>query len=248
MTLDLAKKTSTEGKTEESVAVLNAAIAKAEEMLASGNALQEELDAMVAELKAAIEGLKDETVVEVNKDELLKLIKKAEGYDLTKYTPVTVEGLKTALTGAKTVYDNPKATQKEVDSAYTSLQQAIFALRLIPNKDALEDLLKETEKLDFSLYTAESAEAVQKAYDKALAVFNDENADQAAVDKAAKELKVAKDNLKLKDNSNKQPSKDQKPAKTGDNMSTGAVVGIVVVAVLAIGAIVGVIISKKRKK
>ena len=248
VTLDLAKKTSTEGKTEESVAVLNAAIAKAEEMLASGNALQEELDAMVAELKAAIEGLKDETVVEVNKDELLKLIKKAEGYDLTKYTPVTAEGLKTALTGAKTVYDNPKATQKEVDSAYTSLQQAIFALRLIPNKDALEDLLKETEKLDYSLYTAESAEAVQKAYDKALAVFNDENADQAAVDKAAKELKVAKDNLKLKDNSNKQPSKDQKPAKTGDNMSTGAVVGIVVVAVLAIGAIVGVIISKKRKK
>ena len=31
-------------------------------------------------------------------------------------------------------------------------------------------------------------------------------------------------------------------------MSTGAVVGIVVVAVLAIGAIVGVVISKKRKK
>ena len=29
---------------------------------------------------------------------------------------------------------------------------------------------------------------------------------------------------------------------------TGAIVGIVVVAVLAIGAIVGVIISKKRKK
>ena len=252
VTLDLAKKTSTEGKTEESVAVLNAAIAKAEEMLASGNALQEELDAMVAELKAAIEGLKDETVVEVNKDELLKLIKKAEGYDLTKYTPVTVEGLKTALTGAKTVYDNPKATQKEVDSAYTSLQQAIFALRLIPNKDALEDLLKETEKLDFSLYTAESAEAVQKAYDKALAVFNDENADQAAVDKAAKDLKVAKDNLKAKDEPDKKPSEDkksdQKAAKTGDNMSTGAVVGIVVVAVLAIGAIVGVIISKKRKK
>ena len=202
VTLDLAKNTSTEGKTEESVAVLNTAIAKAEKLLASGNVLQEELDAMVAELKAAIEGLKDEVVVEVDKAKLLEMIKKAEGYDLTKYTPVTVEGLKAALAGAKTVYDNPKATQKEVDSAYTSLQQAIFALRLIPNKDALEDLLKETEKLDFSLYTAESAEAVQKAYDKALAVFNDENADQAAVDKAAKELKVAKDNLKLKDNSN----------------------------------------------
>ena len=252
VTLDLAKKTSTEGKTEESVAVLNAAIEKAEELLASGNALQEELDAMVAELKAAIEGLKDESVVEVDKAKLLEMIKKAEGYDLTKYTPVTAEGLRTALAGAKTVYDNPKATQEEVDSAYTSLQQAIFALRLIPNKDALEDLLKETEKLDFSLYTAESAEAVQKAYDKALAVFNDENADQAAVDKAAKDLKVAKDNLKAKAEPDKKPSEDkksdQKAAKTGDNMSTGAIVGIVVVAVLAIGAIVGVVISKKRKK
>ena len=248
VTLDLAKKTSTEGKTEESVAVLNAAIAKAEEMLATGNALQEDIDKMIEELKAAINGLEDEVVVEVDKAQLLEMIKKAESYDLTKYTPVTAEGLRTALAGAKTVYDNPKATQEEVDSAYRSLRQAIFDLRLIPDKSALEDLIKETEKLDFSLYTAESAEAVQKAYKRALAVFNDENADQAAVDKAAKELKVAKDNLKLKDNSNKQPSKDQKPAKTGDNMSTGAVVGIVVVAVLAIGAIVGVVISKKRKK
>ena len=215
VTLDLAKNTSTEGKTEESVAVLNTAIAKAEKLLASGNVLQEELDAMVAELKAAIEGLKDEVVVEVDKAKLLEMIKKAEGYDLTKYTPVTVEGLKAALAGAKTVYDNPKATQKEVDSAYTSLQQAIFALRLIPNKDALEDLLKETEKLDFSLYTAESAEAVQKAYDKALAVFNDENADQAAVDKAAKDLKVAKDNLKAKDEPDKKPSEDKKYRSEG---------------------------------
>ena len=131
------------------------------------------------------------------------MIKKAEGYDLTKYTPVTVEGLKAALAGAKTVYDNPKATQKEVDSAYTSLQQAIFALRLIPNKDALEDLLKETEKLDFSLYTAESAEAVQKAYDKALAVFKMRMQIRTVVDKAAKDLKVAKDNLKAKDEPDK---------------------------------------------
>ena len=248
VTLDLAKKTSTEGKTEETVAVLNAAIEKAEALLKSENVLQEELDAMVAELKAAIEGLKDETVVEVNKDELLKLIEKAEGYDLTKYTPVTVEGLNAALAGAKKVYDNPKATQEEVDSAYESLRQAIFDLRLIPNKDALEELIKETEKIDFSLYTAESAEAVQKAYSRAVAVLNDKNADQAAVDKAAKDLKVAKDNLKAKPAPDTKPSEEQKSAKTGDNMSTGAIVGIVVVAVLAIGAIVGVIVSKKRKK
>ncbi len=112
--------------------------------------------------------------------------------------------------------------------------------------------IKETEKIDLSLYTAESAEAVQKAYSRAVAVFNDENADQAAVDKAAKDLKVAKDNLKAKAAPSTKPSEEQKSnqksAKTGDNMSTGVVVGIVVVAVLAIGAIVGVVVSKKRKK
>lgn len=255
VTLDLAKETSTEGKTEESVAILNAAIEKAETLLKTENVLQEEMEAMVAELKAAIEGLKDEVVVEVDKSDLLELIKKAEGCDLTKYTPVTVEGLKTALVGAKEVYDNPDATQKEVDSAYQSLHQAIFGLRLIPNKDALEELIKETEKIDFSLYTEESAATVQKAYNRAKAVFEDKNAVQEEVDKAEKELKVAKDNLVLKDDEDKTPSKDQntgassnqKPVQTGDNMSTGALAGIVVAAVLAMGAIAGVMFSKKRK-
>ena len=255
VTLDLAKETSTEGKTEESVAILNAAI-EAETLLKTENVLQEEMEAMVAELKAAIEGLKDEVVVEVDKSDLLELIKKAEGCDLTKYTPVTVEGLKTALVGAKEVYDNPDATQKEVDSAYQSMHQAIFGLRLIPNKDALEELIKETEKIDFSLYTEESAATVQKAYNRAKAVFEDKNAVQEEVDKAEKELKVAKDNLVLKDDEDKTPSKDQntgassnqKPVQTGDNMSTGALAGIVVAAVLAMGAIAGVMFSKKRKK
>ena len=74
-----------------------------------------------------------------------------------------------------------------------SLRQAIFDLRLIPDKSALEELIKETEKLDFSLYTVESAAAVQKAYSKAVKVFNNVNADQAEVDKAVKELKIAKE-------------------------------------------------------
>ena len=149
------------------------------------------------------------------------LIKKAESYDLAKYTSITAEGLKIALTGAKAVYDNPKATQEEVDSTYVSLRQAIFDLRLIPDKSALEELIKETEKLDFSLYTVESAAAVQKAYGKAVKVFNNVNADQAEVDKAVKELKIAKENLKLSDNADKKPTTQSgdgkdKVAKTGD--------------------------------
>lgn len=105
------------------------------------------------------------------------------------------------------------------------------------------------------MYTEESAATVQKAYNRAKAVFEDKNAVQEEVDKAEKELKVAKDNLVLKDDEDKTPSKDQntgassnqKPVQTGDNMSTGALAGIVVAAVLAMGAIAGVMFSKKRK-
>ncbi len=45
-------------------------------MIAGEDTLQEDLDAMVEELTAAIEGLEDKE--EVNKEKLLKLINKAE--------------------------------------------------------------------------------------------------------------------------------------------------------------------------
>ena len=130
----VAKGVSTEGKTEESVAVLEAAIAKAERMIEEANTLQEDLDAMIIELQDAIDGLEDKVVIEVNKDKLLELIGKAQAYDLTKYTKITADGLKVALEGAQGVYDNTEAVQEEVDSAYESLREAIFNLRKIPNK------------------------------------------------------------------------------------------------------------------
>lgn len=185
----IAKATSTEGKTEESVAILNAAIAKAEAMIAGEDTLQEDLDAMVEELTAAIEGLEDKE--EVNKEKLLKLINKAENYDLSKYTELTADGLKAALEGAKAVYGNTAAVQEEVDSAYSSLQQAIFNLRKIPDKSELEELLGNVKTMDLSAYSAEAVSAVKAAIAVAEEVMADGNADQTKVDAAVKALQDA---------------------------------------------------------
>ena len=52
-----------------------------------------------------------------------------------------------ALDAAKAVLDDEKATQEQVEHAFVNLQNAIFNLRLIPNKDKLEELLSKAEIL-----------------------------------------------------------------------------------------------------
>ena len=125
------------------------------------------------------------------------------------------------------------------------------------DKDAAQkyydDCLAYYEKDD---YTADSWKVYAEAMDDLKAALADEDISkedlQAAVDAVAKAVEglekagTAAPDPKPEEKPGQKPQ--QEPAKTGDNMSTGAVVGIVVVAVLAIGAIVGVVISKKRKK
>ncbi|MFQ7356757.1 MAG: hypothetical protein ACLROG_19640 [Coprococcus phoceensis] len=48
---------------------------------------------------------------------------------------------------AQSVYDNQEATQEQVNAAYDTLLQAIFGLRLIPDKSKLEELLKKPKEL-----------------------------------------------------------------------------------------------------
>ena len=221
----VAKGVSTEGKTEESVAVLEAAIAKAERMIEEANTLQEDLDAMIIELQDAIDGLEDKVVIEVNKDKLLELIGKAQAYDLTKYTKITADGLKVALEGAQGVYDNTEAVQEEVDSAYESLREAIFNLRKIPNKDELQNLVNSVKAMDLGVYTVKTASAVKAAYANAVAVLNDDNATEDEVKAAVAALNTAVDKLAVKPGEDKVTStddgKDKSKADGGKVASTG---------------------------
>ena len=66
-----------------------------------------------------------------DKSLLEELINQAEGLNAINYTKATFDGLTKALDEAKAVFENPNATQKEVDSAKTTLEKAIAGLQTV---------------------------------------------------------------------------------------------------------------------
>ena len=200
--VDAAKGLNEKLYTEKSWAVFEDALTKAEAVLADTNALQEEIDAAREALQKAMDQL---VKVPVDKSKLQTLVEKSKKYEdkLKEYTPETGEIFKGALDYAREILANKDATQEEVDAAYNALQNAIFGLRLIPDKDKLDDLIKEAEKTDFEKYTEESGAVLRTAIANAKAVFADENATETDVKNAEKELKTAMKGLKVASNDEK---------------------------------------------
>ena len=200
--VDAAKGLNEKLYTEKSWAVFEDALTKAEAVLADTNALQEEIDVAREALQKAMDQL---VKVPVDKSKLQTLVEKSKKYEdkLKEYTPETGEIFKGALDYAREILANKDATQEEVDAAYNALQNAIFGLRLIPDKDKLDDLIKEAEKTDFEKYTEESGAVLRTAIANAKAVFADENATETDVKNAEKELKTAMKGLKVASNDEK---------------------------------------------
>ena len=200
--------------TEESVKAFRAALEEAVELLKDENALQYELDAAQQKLQEAMEGL---TIISVDKSKLAKAVKEAQKYveKLNEYTPQSAELFQGALDAAKAVLDDEKATQEQVEHAFVNLQNAIFNLRLIPNKDKLEELLSKAENIDLSLYTEESGNVLKAAIADAKAIFEDENATEKQVAYASDLLAKAMDGLKTAES--KEPTDDKKPSAEQGN-------------------------------
>ena len=92
------------------------------------NATQEQVDNAYNQLVKAYLDLR----LIPDKSLLEELINKAEGLNVANYTKATFDGLTKALNEAKAVYENPNATQKEVDSAKATLEKAINNLEVTP--------------------------------------------------------------------------------------------------------------------
>ena len=162
----------------------------AKELLKDENALQAEIDAAHEALQAAMEAL---VLKPIDTKKLEKLIADSKQYEdnINKYTSDSAKAFTAALEGARAVLTGDKLTQEAVDSAYTTLRNAVFGLREIPNKDKLGELLGKVKAMDLSVYSEATASAVKAAYAKATAVFEDENADQKKVDAAVAALEEA---------------------------------------------------------
>ena len=91
------------------------------------NAMQEEVNNAYKELVTAFLNLR----LIPDKSLLEDLINQANGLDSANYTKASFDGLTKALNEAKAVYENPNATQKEVDSAKATLEKAIAGLQTV---------------------------------------------------------------------------------------------------------------------
>ncbi len=207
--------------TEESVKVLEAALKLAEEVFADGeNALKVDIDNALKELEKAQAGLKRRPV---DKTKLAALIAEGEGYleEADKY--LSVEDLRTSLASAKEVYGRDDVTQGEINAAYGALLQAIFGLREVPNKEALKDLITAVKAIDLSAYSDTSAKAVKAALAAAIAVYEDDTADQEEVDVAVEALNAAVEALKTSGDEKGSADTSDDTNKNGSNESDNKV-------------------------
>lgn len=186
-----------------------------------------------------------------DKTELEKVIVLAEQMysQLDKYLEAGKAEFVAALDNAKDVYADGNAFQEDVDTAWKQLMDAMANLRLIPNKDLLEDLINQAESLDKEDYEEDGFDEMLDALEDAKDVFADAEANQDEVDAAAAALKAALGKLVASNDGAAQGSSNQstvtKATKTGDTVN---VFPIAAGMVLAAGAAAAAVTVRRKKK
>ena len=113
--------------TETTWVAFNKVLDKATAVYNDENAMQEEVNNAYNELVTAFLKLR----LIPDKSLLEELINEANGLNEANYTKATFDGLTKALNEAKVVFDNPNASQVEVDNAKDVLAKAIAGLQTV---------------------------------------------------------------------------------------------------------------------
>ncbi len=126
--------------TKESWGKLTAALDAANQVNNDENATKEQIAQAVKDLQQAIEALvKKDSVVKVDFSALNQTIESAKKYKADKYTVDSFKVFRSALSDAKKVAKNTKATQKQVNDANSKLKKAIknlIKLKIVSTKKA----------------------------------------------------------------------------------------------------------------
>ena len=179
---------------------LQDALTAAKVVLADDEAIQAEVDAAKEALRVAIEAL--ELVVPVDKDILADALAEAAALTEADYTPETWADLDVAVIAGQTVYDDPDATQAEVDAATQAILDAIDALELVAtptvDKSILQAAVDTANALDEAKYTTASWSNLAAAVTAGQTVLDDTEATQAEVDAASAAVHAAIEALELR--------------------------------------------------
>lgn len=192
-----------------------------------------------------------------DKAQLISLIEKIEALDSSNYIEKTWEKLAKVLEESKAVVADENASEEEVSKSYDSLLRVYLELRLKPNKDSLNDLIKKAQSLDSSKYTKASWSSVEKAVEEANKVIENEDATEQEVAKAEENLNIAISALEIASNdstnsatnngsNNKEDGKTTSNSKLPKTGGTNAVYILIVGAALVVTG--GVFMFTRKKK
>ena len=188
---------------------------------------QSDLDAAVQSLADALDNPSNPTP-DVDKTALQAKVDEAAGLAEADYTADSWTAYQEALAAAQVVLADDNANQAAVDSALEALTTAQAALvkaeEPTPDVDKtdLQTKVDEAASLAEADYTADSWAAYQEALAAAQAVLANDNADQAAVDKALADLTAAQAALvKAEEPGTDQPTNPSTPGDNTGNTGNG---------------------------
>ena len=177
---------------------ISLATAKDEELLARST--QDMVDAMQADLQAAVDAINDYDTDQA-RCALIEKLDEASSITGDGYTAESYAALQDAIAAAQAVLDNPGATVDELTAQLTALQNAIDALAPIPgtiDRRALKTAIDEATGYDLDRYIDDGKEAFANALNEAVAVYENAEATQEQIDAAKEALVTAMGNLRLR--------------------------------------------------
>lgn len=196
------------------------------ETLEAAKAVRDDENAMQKEITAAWKAL-IKASSELNRKmadmtDLKKVIAWMETLDLDKYLEAGQQEFKEALEAAKATAENILATQTEVDDAWKALMDAGSALRLKPDKGALDELLQAAEKYltEEASYEQAAFASFRAVYAEAEAVFMNDQATADEVNTAMEKLTSAAAKLESSPAEPEDPVKDN-TEDAGQEVTTG---------------------------
>ena len=142
------------------------------------NATQEQINAATLNLEIAYSSL----VRTADKTELSNELSKFEAINKGAYTTASYNAYKLAYDSALAVYEKDEPTPEEIALSVQALKNAYNSLALRGDKTALYTKMQEIRGVDCSLYTPDSVESLNEAYEQATLVFDNIDATQTEID------------------------------------------------------------------
>lgn len=168
------------------------ALSDAEATVKKSSATQEDYNKAASDLLAAEKGLQKKA----DKTELWYTID--EYYSENVFTPSSWKNYVEAKQAASDVYDDPEATQEEVDQAEETLRNAIMALQPVAtNKQDLDKLIQEAKELKAEDYVS-GYEELQEVLTEAQKVSDNPEATYSQVAEWIEKIKEAMNALEEK--------------------------------------------------